>query len=582
MKREDKFVSKLVKVVYQTQLLKWLLGQRCTKILAIGSIFQVGVSSIEILFLILITKLVSALQSGSTDVIISQFHYEMQFSIGVLLLAICSIVVIKNVLNLTWQKFITKNFAVREATVTTLFIQAALYEDLGEAKRNHSADLLQLTTTIMSSIFVQFFRSLISFISEFVTLVAVSVGIFIIDPKVGFLTVLFCLINGLALTKIIGDFQQKAGHESVKANNTFLRKFSTLQRLRKEIWLDRSEDTELVNLLAEKEIASRASATSSWLNSVPRYFLEIMFIVGLTGITQILAIFNTDENYLAIYALLIAAGYRILPSLNIIVSSFGGIRSARSALIRVDELSHRFKLRNVAMGSLNRTRESAPIDFRGELVIDNLNFSYHATDYLVFDNFALTMPANSTLLIQGESGSGKTTLLGLICGFLTPDTGKIFLRQGNSEISLSNNMSGISYLSQEVPLFDESYAFNVALGYPREIDKERISQVIDQVGLSALINSQPQGIYSHVGENGQLLSAGEKQRLGMARTLFKFPKLIILDEPTANLDELNENIFWDLLERLNGQLSIILVSHRPVPRKVWNQKILLEPKKRRN
>ena len=136
-------------------------------------------------------------------------------------------------------------------------------------------------------------------------------------------------------------------------------------------------------------------------------------------------------------------------------------------------------------------------------------------------------------------------------------------------------MTGISYLSQDVPLLDESFAYNICLREPTEGDFTRLSEVSNEVGMLSRILQSPMGFYTKIGENGSLLSAGERQRLGIARSLFSSPALLILDEPTANLDSDSELLIWQTLTNLKGQLTVLIVSHRSVPIGVFDNIIQL-------
>jgi ATP-binding cassette subfamily C protein len=131
-------------------------------------------------------------------------------------------------------------------------------------------------------------------------------------------------------------------------------------------------------------------------------------------------------------------------------------------------------------------------------------------------------------------------------------------------------ITGISYLSQDVPLLDETFAYNIALGETFEKDFNRLKNAADEAGILDRILQSPNGFSTQIGENGALLSAGERQRLGIARSLYSKPALLILDEPTANLDAESEDLIWDTLFKLKGQLTILIVSHRIVPERIYD------------
>ena len=180
-----------------------------------------------------------------------------------------------------------------------------------------------------------------------------------------------------------------------------------------------------------------------------------------------------------------------------------------------------------------------------------------------------------TLLIQGLSGAGKTTLIALATGSLTPQQGRVYIVDGDEVSVMDQFVSGISYLSQDVPLLDETFAYNIALEKTFEKDFNRLKNVADKAGILDRILQSPKGFNTQIGENGALLSAGERQRLGIARSLYSEPALLILDEPTANLDAESEELIWNTLFELKGHLTILIVSHRVVPERVFDSVLKL-------
>lgn len=167
--------------------------------------------------------------------------------------------------------------------------------------------------------------------------------------------------------------------------------------------------------------------------------------------------------------------------------------------------------------------------------------------------------------IIGPSGAGKTTLCRLLLGILTPAAGRVTL-DGKDVSSWSKEEAGphIGYLPQEVELFPGSVAENIArLNTP---DIEALERAVEMSGLSPLVETLPEGLDTRVeGEEGIRLSGGQRQRIGLARALYGDPSLLVLDEPTSNLDEQGETLFVRALEALKtaGKCTCIMVTHKP-------------------
>jgi ABC-type bacteriocin/lantibiotic exporter with double-glycine peptidase domain len=162
--------------------------------------------------------------------------------------------------------------------------------------------------------------------------------------------------------------------------------------------------------------------------------------------------------------------------------------------------------------------------------------------------------------ISGESGSGKSTLVGLILGLLKPIRGDV--RVGNVSISesLQNWQKTIGYVPQSIFLRDDTIERNITLGESDD-DQLLIDQVIEQAGLKMFISNLPEGVETVIGESGSRISGGERQRIGIARALFRNPSLLVFDEATNALDQETEDQLLETIFAMRGKVTMIILSH---------------------
>jgi ABC-type bacteriocin/lantibiotic exporter with double-glycine peptidase domain len=304
--------------------------------------------------------------------------------------------------------------------------------------------------------------------------------------------------------------------------------------------------------------------------------LEIAFLFGIGTVVLFLGYFQKSQEISPILALILAAGYRILPSLNYVTINIGHFRGSVALLNQINSLGLKLEIRLTDLEfkqvkSVQKTKR-----FEGDLYLENVCYHYPISKKNIFTNFSLVVKSGQTLLVQGLSGTGKTTLVSLATGSLTPQQGRIYMLNGDTQFDMDHTVTGISYLSQDVPLLDESFAYNIALEEHRETNSKLLQNVASKSGILDRILQTPMGFDTQIGENGSLLSAGERQRLGIARSLYFKPSLLILDEPTANLDPAAEAVVWDSLANIKSQCTVIIVSHRFVPEKVYDKKIDLQ------
>lgn len=199
------------------------------------------------------------------------------------------------------------------------------------------------------------------------------------------------------------------------------------------------------------------------------------------------------------------------------------------------------------------------IDFEGVDVKD-VTFSYDKE--VILRKCNIDMEQGKVIGIYGKSGCGKSTLLKLLMRFWDVDQGKITISDQNiKEIPTKTLRNLQSYVTQETELFHDSIANNIAIG-KIGATREEIIQAAKKASIHEMITSLPNGYDTEVGELGDTLSGGEKQRIGIARAFLHNSPMLLLDEPTSNLDSLNEGIILKSLEKESQGKTIILVSHR--------------------
>lgn len=199
------------------------------------------------------------------------------------------------------------------------------------------------------------------------------------------------------------------------------------------------------------------------------------------------------------------------------------------------------------------------IDFEGVGVKD-VTFSYDKE--VILKDCNIDMEQGKVIGIYGKSGCGKSTLLKLLMRFWDVDQGKIMISNQNiKEIPTKTLRNLQSYVTQETELFHDSIANNIAIG-KMGATREEIIQAAKKASIHEMITSLPKGYDTEVGELGDTLSGGEKQRIGIARAFLHDSPMLLLDEPTSNLDSLNEGIILKALEQESKDKTIVLVSHR--------------------
>jgi ATP-binding cassette, subfamily B, bacterial len=261
------------------------------------------------------------------------------------------------------------------------------------------------------------------------------------------------------------------------------------------------------------------------------------------------------------------------------------IREAQDAKISLARLSEIHEKEDENQQSETQTNE---IPENSDIVIKDLSFRYIGSDVNVLQDLSLTIPANKITAIVGTSGSGKTTLMKLLLKFYEPNSGEIglkrtsdeilpsvrhesFARTGGAMTSLGGvNLKNISQKSwrshvgtvmQEGYIFSDTIANNIAIGVDI-IDKERLVYASDVANIKEFIQDYPLGYNTKIGMEGVGMSTGQKQRLLIARAVYKNPEMLFFDEATSALDANNEKEIMEKLDVFFKNKTVVVIAHR--------------------
>lgn len=211
--------------------------------------------------------------------------------------------------------------------------------------------------------------------------------------------------------------------------------------------------------------------------------------------------------------------------------------------------------------------------------LQRVSFRYPKNeDWVLKDaSIFINLKNRQKILLVGESGAGKTTVIKLLMGLYEPNSGKISGIGIDENIEQKvNPISLVSYVPQETEIFSDTVRNNLLLG--RKVPEAELSTVIQKVGLRSLIDGLPNKLETQIfGGDNMNLSAGQLQKIGLARALLAKRPLIVLDEPTANLDQTSEKDFLRVLSQL--PMGIFMISHRDSVETDWLTKKVLKNKK---
>ena len=193
--------------------------------------------------------------------------------------------------------------------------------------------------------------------------------------------------------------------------------------------------------------------------------------------------------------------------------------------------------------------------------LEQVSYAYPARSGAVLDSVDLELRANETVALVGPSGSGKSTLAAIVLGLAEPTGGRV-LRAGGVSGDLASWRRGVAWVPQRATIFTGTLADNIRLGEP-DADDERVRAAARLANADGFARDLPGGYETVVGDGGRPLSAGEAQRVALARAFLRDARLVVLDEPTANLDPGNAYAVAEAMERLSDRRAVLVIAHRP-------------------
>ncbi len=405
-------------------------------------------------------------------------------------------------------------------------------------------------------------RSAVAFIGYIMLFVAYSAIAFTLSPSLtGIATAVFLLTSIGAITYF--RHMRELGKRIVEANQDMLGfLFQRLHNIRL-VQLSKFEDLEITALETRTEqqryhemARRRAFALLSVvIEPTVLLFAFVLLYVAVTG-------FSTQISEVLLFFFIMI---RLVPVLKILIQS-------RQTYLAVLASPERLKGRISTLIN-NQTLRGGDQELRSlnsAVVFDNVSFNYgnadelEGTDKPALSHISLTIPAGETTAIVGPSGSGKSTLIDIVSSLREPTEGRILFDSiPSKEISVASIRGAVSYAPQQPQIFNVTVSEHIRYGSRNATDEE-VRRAASLANASEFINRLPKGYDSKLGDNGSALSGGQRQRLDLARALVGRAPILLLDEPTANLDAESEKLFRDALDniRRDTDITIIIVGHR--------------------
>lgn len=391
--------------------------------------------------------------------------------------------------------------------------------------------------------------------------------LFIYNWRLGTIQLVYIPIY-LVLTIWYGGWQYKTNkqvQEKLSKLTQFLSELLSNMHLIKAFVNEEKEDKRGKGIIDGFYRASLTRSLIDWgetpVSGILTLIQSVMVIVS--GIYLVSRDIITIDIWIA-YFLYVDMLYGVL---NTFVYMYLDVKRSQGSTSRISELLDGEEEEYIGLKTLGK--------FDEDLVFENVSFGYGEKQ--VLSNVSFNIPYGKTTAIVGESGGGKSTMLSLIQRFYAPNSGSIKL--GNTSIKdfdLKDWRDAFSYVSQDSPLLSGTIRENIVYGVNREVSEAELLEVASAANMLEFINVFPNGFETQVGEGGAKISGGQRQRIAIARALLRNSEVLLLDEPTANLDNQAEKSIQEAMDNLLKDKTTIVVAHDLATIKDASQIVLIE------
>ncbi|MDB4265250.1 ABC transporter ATP-binding protein/permease [bacterium] len=407
------------------------------------------------------------------------------------------------------------------------------------------------------------FLPLIDGFARLITLVLLTLTIFFVQPSIaigaalllgGFYCGAFFLLRRRA--RVVGKSLQEAGRGMIVTIQQFFGSIKPAlvhgktSYFTNEYFVYSKRQSELLPLVP-------------LFSNIPRYLIEPVAFGGL--VLAVIFFTGSDQGLTTILpnlTVMALAGYRMLPTLQLLYGQLTQINAMSYTVAEVEkEVSEALN----QPGDQNAVVVAdQTVSFTSSVELENITFKYPGAKVATLENFNLLVKKNTSVGIIGPTGSGKSTLVDTLLGLHQIQQGSLKVDgTALSDETMNGFRNLIGYVPQDIYLTDDTIAANVAFGIDEAaIDHSRLEKAAQTAQIDSFIQSLPEKWSTIVGERGARLSGGQRQRIGLARALYRDPKLLILDEATSALDNETEAQVMKAIDALHGDLTIIIIAHR--------------------